>query len=394
MSDQFWSQLPKAKERYRKFIDQCQMGGDAFALTPRADASGYALCFAIFGLHLLRDTEALRAGKAVWSNALERNLCQARGAEPTAPRNKAYRQLLAFTLSALSILDAIDEVDVSRFIEEQLPVDPMSELSANQALQGKPQSGNQAMFLAIFLLHARLYMNRDTQAHLDAWVSMHCQARNRNGFWGATAGMTHLQFQNGYHQYEIFEFLDLLLPESTATGVSSLADAEGHFAPYPGGGGCYDYDAVFMLTPHGRVADRKSADILRRTAQTILSEQTSEGGWGESIRVRPRSLSNFYRFSRHVFSAISNPALLMERARAAVTLQRPRYDRIHTHWSKYSRRWDEADLWDSWFRMLAIARIQVALEPATADDWGFINYPGIGYHPAARRRYAPQDCSV
>lgn len=78
-------------------------------------------------------------------------------------------------------------------------------------------------------------------------------------------------------------------------------------------------------------------------------------------------------------------ALFKERLRYAATLKRPKHDRIHTHWSRYQRRWDESDLWDSWFRMLTLARIECAFDPARAAAWGFIDYPGIGWHPSLRR---------
>ena len=74
----------------------------------------------------------------------------------------------------------------------------------------------------------------------------------------------------------------------------------------------------------------------------------------------------------------------IERLRQSVTLLRPKHNRIHTHWSQYSRRWNESDLWDSWFRMLTIARIDVALDPKKIVEWGFIDYPGIGFHPLLR----------
>ena len=88
------------------------------------------------------------------------------------------------------------------------------------------------------------------------------------------------------------------------------------------------------------------------------------------------------RFAYHATNALSNLGLFFERLRYAVVLQRPKHDRIHTHWGSYSRCWAEADLWDSWFRLLSIARIQIAFEPERIKEWGFINYPGIGYHPA------------
>jgi hypothetical protein len=51
----------------------------------------------------------------------------------------------------------------------------------------------------------------------------------------------------------------------------------------------------------------------------------------------------------------------------------------------YSREWGESSLWDSWFRMLSVARIQAALHPSEATQWGFIDFPGIGYHRSLHR---------
>jgi hypothetical protein len=242
------------------------------------------------------------------------------------------------------------------------------------------------MFMAIFLLHGRDYLGINIQPKIDQWVDSHLKRMNRFGFWGVKPGITHLQFQNGYHQHEVLEYLGLDNPylEQTLVAVRSLADTDGHFAPYPGGGGCYDYDAVFMLTPHGLIPDEKTARLLARTASTLLAEQNPDGGFCESLLVRPRSTAQVAGFVRHVWAARGNPSAFRERLRCGLTLQRPKHNRIHTHWSQYSRRWSESDLWDSWFRMLALARIDVAMHPGHAGHWGFIDYPGIGYHPSLR----------
>lgn len=158
---------------------------------------------------------------------------------------------MAFTLSSLALLDGLADDPLADLVTEQIPADLERELHTLGCLKGKAQSGNQAMFLAIFLLHARDYLGIDTSAQIDQWVDLHLVAMNRFGFWGPSNGMTHLQFQNGYHQYEIFEYLGVKTSreEEAVAAVRALADPKGHFAPYPGGGGCYDYDAVSILTP-------------------------------------------------------------------------------------------------------------------------------------------------
>ena len=52
----------------------------------------------------------------------------------------------------------------------------------------------------------------------------------------------------------------------------------GHFAPWPGGGACYDYDAIFMLT--SKFVDEFGQEpVLRKTLDTIINEQNSDGGF-------------------------------------------------------------------------------------------------------------------
>ena len=162
--------------------------------------------------------------------------------------------------------------------------------------------------------------------------------------------------------------------------VLSLRDGMGHYAPYVGGGGCYDYDAISLLT--SRFSDIPLCNLVS-TFKSILSEQNPDGGFCETALVRPRSVSNAYLSLKHILNAPTNSSRI-ERAKYFVNLQRSKHNRIHTHWTEYSRHWSESDLWDSWFRMLTLARIDIAFNPSHQNDWGFINFPGIGFHESVR----------
>lgn len=380
------SELEAARTRYHDFIARTRVGESAFRLTEKSESSPYALCFAIFGLQLLRDEEQLRKHAAAWDEALRRNLAELRSNRAVAAelgRDKPYLQLLSFTLSALSVIGTLRHAPLREEVLAMLPANLEQGLSDAGVFQGRARSGNHAMFMAILLLHAGQYLGADTGALVRQWVDLHLRHMNERGFWGNAAGMSHLQFQNGYHQYEILEYLDHHHPrwDAAAANVAALADSEGHFAPYPGGGGCYDYDAVFILTGSPALAQKWRA-LLMTTRSTILQEQGQDGGFAESLRIRPRSPGNLLRSWRHV--AASTGVVRRERARMALTLQRPKHDRIHTHWTAYSRHWGESDLWDSWFRMLTVARIDATLDESSAAQWGFIDYPGIGFHPSVR----------
>lgn len=366
------------------YLDRMYSESGVFRLTEVSDPSDYARCFYVFLAHTLKRPQRFPADRL--ANDIRAALWIRRKECAENYRGKPFRQLLAFSLSALSILGDLSKDPLSELVEEQIPDSVSKELESLGCLEGCAGAGNHAMFLAIFLIHSRDYLGYDTSQKLEEWINLHISYMNRFGFWGSDKGMSHLQFQNGYHQHEILEYLGTLNPrlEETLSAVQVLADPQGHFAPYPGGGGCYDYDAVFMLTPEGRIPDAVTRSLLRRTAATIMSEQRPDGGFSESIRVRPRSLENLRMFAYHTLEAIGKGPLFNERLRYALTLQRPKHNRIHTHWSCYSRRWDESDLWDSWFRMLALARIDVALHPEHSKNWGFIDYPGIGFHPSLR----------
>lgn len=379
--------LDAIRDQLAGFVRACDAGSEGFRLTPMAEATSYARCFAIFLMHLLKQSD-LPSMAASLSRAVVHDMKVVRTRPATDIYSKPYRQLLTFSLSALAVLPGASPSLLDDLVAEQLSALSMHDLKRHGCLNGRAGSGNQAMFIAVFMLHGRDQLGLDTQPLIDEWVKSHLRHMNRFGFWGGGAGMTHLQFQNGYHQHEILEYLGVDNPflNQTVSAVRGMADWEGHFAPYPGGGGCYDYDAVFMLTPEGKVPDDATRELLRKTASTIASEQLPDGGFAESVRVRPRSLASLRLFASHSMNAIGKGPLFSERLRYGLTLQRPMHDRIHTHWSRYSRRWDESDLWDSWFRMLTLARIAVAMNPEHASHWGFIDYPGIGYHPCLRTK--------
>jgi hypothetical protein len=382
--------LVDARFRYRRFIDECRGADGLFRLTPKADSSSYALCFAIFGYKLLCAHDVIYSNRLAWNRYLRDELIaqkSIRERHNSLSMDKPYLQLLTFTLSALSIIDTLYDSPFADEVRALLPDDVESALSDAKALEGVPRSGNQAMFLAILLIYARDYLGCDTQSALDRWVTLHRLAMNQFGFWGSSQTPSHLQFQNGYHQYEILQFLQSedISWEDAAASVAFLADDEGHFAPYPGGGGCYDYDAVFMLTTQRNLSLRYR-ELLMRTTVSILDEQNADGGFCESRYIRPRSLENLLRASNHGLSCRGQARL--ERFRFSLTLLRPKHDRIHTHWSSYSREWNESDLWDSWFRMLTLARIDCALNPEKVNLWGFIKFPGIGFNPVLHGKIA------
>lgn len=363
------SVIQAARSRYFDFIASCRSGEVDYRLTPASEATPFARCFAVFGYHLLCRMDALSGRENELARALVRD-CQ--NYWKSDARLKHRQQLLTFTLSALRLLGRAPSPETSEIVRGALVTDVAGELEKNGTWKGTPGTGNLAMFMAILLIHARDDLGIDTGAQIAAWVDEHLSHMNGLGFWGPAENATYHAFQNGYHQYEIFNYLGVKNPklECAVQSVMSLADSRGHFAPVPGGGGCHDYDAVYILRMAGENLSEKGWEILGRTHASILGEQNPDGGFCESRSARHgawpiAALAHGLRGPREGSR---------ERMHMALRLLKPKNAVIQTHWTRYSRRWDESNLWDSWFRMGA-----AALSLKNGSEWGFIPFPGIGF---------------
>ena len=379
-----YQKINDAKPKYKDYLVLMSKEFPLFKLTQKSDTSPYARCFAIFGQRLLKNNKWLALNADIMASSIENDLdhlrdnCLLEGVD--LKYNKPYLQLLTFSLSAIKILEKQKDYSLESHILPFINIDIKDYLLKVGALEGIPRSGNQAMFMAIIYCHAHVFLNINLNNQILEWQNLHLNAMNEFGFWGKSGSMSHLQFQNGYHQYEIMDYLKTSnVPwDKAANNVATLADEDGRFAPYPGGGGCYDYDAIYIITNGSTKGIAKHRELLEQTANTILNEQNIDGGFCESIYIRPRSFKNLYKSIKHVFR--SSRRARYERLRYLITLLRFKNDRINTHWTEYSRDWSESNLWDSWFRMLTIARIDVALNPENISEWGFVDYPGIGFH--------------
>lgn len=378
--------VSKLKEGAFSFLKGCRGEDGGYKLTQLSDSSPFTHCFGVFLLQLLgclSDNEsehpelACRIAKGLYGYK------EMRQSVAKLEADKAFLQLLAFTLSALHLLGAGNEHPLDDLVASLLPNNMGEYLDRIRAFEGVPQSGNLAMCMVVITIYARDKLNMNTGELVEDWVSMHLENMNGNGFWGEEK-VTHLQFQNGYHQYEILEYLGAHNKkiEKAVEFVRQIADRRGQFAPYFGGSGCYDYDAVSIITAPERELNDEDKALLIKTGETILNERNSDGGFSESQWIRPRSIKRIYSGVRHVLSA--RGALRGERGRYFVALQAPKHNRMHTHWTQYSREWSESNLWDTWFRLLTIARIDTALCGGGRSRWGFIDFPGIGCHGSGR----------
>lgn len=362
------------------FIDKLETS-NGFKLFERSEDSCYATCFAIFIKSLLKQFIWLDARSEKLAKKLNIDLYQMyqdKISDGVDWRyDKSFLQFYCFVLSSLNILNRTLSIQNLEIFKKILNIDVVSSLKKKGVDEGLSQSGNYSMFIAIFNIYANDFLKIDRSEQIKNWLNLNINTINNNGFWGNKVNMDYLQFQNGYHQYEIFEYLKInYAPWNTAAKSTLLmADKYGHFAPYPGGGGCYDYDATFMLTSEF-VDDIGQLNILKKTLSSILNEQNSDGGFCESKFIKYHKLPNIRNIISHI---LHQPAhIRLWSIYMNLNLCRFKHRNIYSYWAHPYREWDESNSWDTFFRLLTIYRICNYLNLEEKNLFQINNFPGIG----------------
>ena len=66
--------MDSIRDNYGEFIDSCYADERGYRLTKKSDISSYALCFAIFGKHLVGDNIFLSENKNLFDSLLRENI--------------------------------------------------------------------------------------------------------------------------------------------------------------------------------------------------------------------------------------------------------------------------------------------------------------------------------
>ena len=134
-----------------------------------------------------------------------------------------------------------------------------------------------------------------------------------------------------------------------------------------------------------RITDYRRDDIqasLQKALDAILSTCNSDGGFCQS-KSKLSGLTDFLKYVPTYFSNWS-PYLWYYRARVSFGTVLKQKNEIYNGWIQKPILWNESNLWDTWFRSLALAEIvQTINEPVLQDfkDVNFHKTPGLGYFP-------------
>lgn len=387
----------KLKSDVVYWLDSLRLPGSLcrYKFSANTDDTIFCTCFALFILDLFKETDKFTLEeRQEWISYIQSFQNVESGSfEPHDyfhnDKERNRYQLTCFCLSALAILGAEPKYPL-RFIEQWKTPDDIREYLFNRGChKGKPGSGNKAMFLGIFLTWE---YERTKEQHLlekiNAWYEFHDKTQNQNGFWGEDWKSRYLHgLQNGFHQFVIYFYWQRNIHKLEQILDVALAcqDREGFFAPTPGGEACHDYDAIHILAVAYRQTGHKKKEIqasMRKAFNAILSTRVDDGGFCQS-NCRILSLFDFLKYIPVFFS---NRTIYLWYYRARITfavfLRRGR--KIHTGWTKDSRAWNESNLWDTWFRCLALAEIAQTIDDEVVRDFRNVNFhriPGLGYFP-------------
>jgi hypothetical protein len=280
--------------------------------------------------------------------------------------SKGYLQLLCFYLSYRNHFETYQWKESKPKAICMIPVRDF--LRGHGCDKGLPGSGNFAMFFAILIYNDSQNVSDN---RLDEWFDIMDQSMNQNGLWGI--GHITYQMQNGYHQYEIYNFFNRKpRNELDYNSILKSQDSIGHFGPCVGGGGCYDYDAVSLLC---RSEENEYVDkSLTKLYNSLSSEQNTDGGFCESPYIGSffKSLIPVIKFT------VSNFNIPRLKSAIRFLFLHTDYIQLKTHWSPYHRKFYQSDLWNTWFRLLTVYKIEARLKN-TRDRSKVFKYPGIGF---------------
>lgn len=380
-----------------EWVEKMKIGPAKYKMSEHSDSSVYTSCFALFILDLFGEVEKWDSKiKNIWIDRI--NSFQDVNSGYYIPGNhygslnsKPVHQLTCFCLSALEILEGNPLYGLKFLDRWETENDVFDYLEEIGVRDGKPRSGNMAMFLGIFLTY-KYEKLKDASALIliNTWFRFHDQFQNsKTGFWGNNLGSRYyVGFQNAFHIFVIYNYWKRDLPEykKIIDSVLSFQNIDNHFGLIPGGGGCFDYDSADVLINYGIKNSYKNNEIniaLTKLYSAIVSIQNDDGGFPESSYM-PDSYNKLFSSSNLLFILSSKSAVHSYlKFKKLFAIVKAKKKNVLTHWHLVPYQWSESNLWDTWFRILTLAIADSSLNGTPDSEvqrWKFHNLIGLGYY--------------
>ena len=119
--------------------------------------------------------------------------------------------------------------------------------------------------------------------------------------------------------------------------------------------------------------------ILSKNLQAQLNSQNDDHGFCESKK-RPENIFNSFKIDNILFYLNAKSInILYQRLRHTLSISRTSHQLMNNHWSQVGHSWDKSNMWNTWFRSLAIAEIITALKLEN-QNFNFQKHIGLGYY--------------
>jgi hypothetical protein len=373
------------------YLTRLRLAPFAYRMTDSLGASLFTACFAYFVRHLLHDrvtgedadalATAIDAGQDAVTGSWKAG---GAGFHPDHTRAHVDWQLSTFAMSALAALGR-PPAHPLRFLEPFRTPEAVRAYLDGLAWERNPwNSGNRALFLgALLSCAAGPQGDGSSGAAVEAWFEWHDRHARPSGFWGeGHRSDWYVGMGGAAHQYLVYHFHRREPPHLRAAvdRVLRMQYPDGRFWPVPGGGSCYELDALEILVVGRAWSDHRRdeiAEAARRATDVVLASQNADGGFCWAAR-------RWFDLPDAV-GAVAGPGDLRTRlwtlrALANAHLLR-REEARRTAWVAGAHPVGVSSVYDTWFRLLTLATAsRLASDPRTSGvPWTAVPAPNWGY---------------
>lgn len=353
-----------------------------YGLTEGSENNPFSNTFYYFILYFLGENIASNSSLFWVVKNIEKNLKkQIKNTSIKTFETKKFQQLFFFNCSALYSLNNSEYNElIFRGLENFYSFYKTKNIVDIDTLKGKPGSGNFAMFKGITLSSLKFLFGCDyVTSFLDEWITKHLQYMHpKTGLWSIYNSPSIGAIQNSYHQYEVFDFLEKnkyikIDWNPAAKSVLTCCDSKGAFAPFSGGGACYDYDSIFLLSKNSDLLNK----YIKKYRKSNLILKNFEG-YKKYMFCESLYKPNVFHIMKDIFVSRNN-LIALERLKFNLALMIKGESIIKPHWDT-SNNFSiyKPDLWSIWFRLLTFKRILFATKSLPKDQINGLYFPGIG----------------
>tara|TARA_B100001029_G_scaffold176902_1_gene180609 strand:+ start:1642 stop:2808 length:1167 start_codon:yes stop_codon:yes gene_type:complete len=302
-------------------------------------------------------------------------------------KNYISFQSTAFSLSALDILgekpkfsfNFLDTYRDKKFLEEWI-------CSLNWS--NPWHESNKIMFIMQFLSYENLCLNNKESKELIVFLLdiLNNLIDRKTGLWGTDKGASLFSaIAAAFHFYIFYQYFKKEIPCSNLVldYTVSHQELDGLFHPLGGGGACEDLDSIYIITQLAK--DKKAVkSCLLNAYNSIINLQLQDGGfcWAS----RPNFPMNYGLKYLNIFSSSFHFGMFKWIVKknilgTFIPIFKDGKQYSYSNWCMMKYNINESDSWSTWFRLLALAKIETIFPEFKDNDinFNFRPLPSLGY---------------